>query len=148
MTFTVSTADNDMAHKQGDLVAVSMGVTKIWKGDIVLAKVGDGYAYSLYATGAQYDTFLGIAAETIDNSAGSAGDLSIRVYRKGVFPFIVASGVQTMVGDLMYGDASTNGTPRTVAATAGHSPLIGPVVEYESTTKVWVDIQPGTPAAN
>ena len=84
MTFAVSTANREPNMSAGDMVPLSMGITKIWKGDIVLCKA-DGYAYSAYATGATGDKFMGVAAETVDNTGGSAGDETINVYTTGVF---------------------------------------------------------------
>ena len=61
------------------------------------AAVGDnasGYARPLVAA----DPFRGFAIETADNSAGSAGDINVRVIRKGQIKLAVASVAITDVG--------------------------------------------------
>ena len=63
---------------------------------LVLASVCDG----INATDASGETFAGVAYETVDNSAGSAGDLEIRVETTGTFVFVDGggNGAQTDVG--------------------------------------------------
>jgi hypothetical protein len=58
------------------LVAYPIAAVKIPKGALVNINAA-GYATN--ATDASGETFAGVAYETVDNSAGSAGDLSIRV---------------------------------------------------------------------
>ncbi len=74
-----------------------MAAVKIPKGALVNIN-SSGYATN--ATDAASETFAGVAYETVDNSAGNAGDLSIRVQTTGTFVFVDGggNGAQTDVG--------------------------------------------------
>ena len=90
-------------YREGVLNAFLIGAsTLIEKGNPVYAKAATGYAFVPKASEnvAAGDTFLGISAETIDNSTGAAGALSVRVYSKGVHQVPnTGSIVQASVGD-------------------------------------------------
>ncbi len=74
-----------------------MAAVKIPKGALVNINAA-GYATN--ATDTASETFAGVAYETVDNSAGSAGALSIRVQTTGTFVFADggANGAQTDTG--------------------------------------------------
>lgn len=84
-------------RKDGELIAYKMAAVKIPKGALVNISA-DGYATN--ATDTAGETFAGVAYETVDNSGGSAGDLSIRVETTGTFVFVDGggNGAQTDVG--------------------------------------------------
>jgi len=90
-------------YREGVLNAFLIEAAKlIEKGNPVYTKAATGYAFQPSSTDnvAAGDTFLGIAAETIDNTAGAAGALSVRVYSKGVHQVPnTGSIVQASVGD-------------------------------------------------
>lgn len=152
MTFTASTADRDPQYQEGVIKAYKMAAVKVYKGDIVIVLAGDGYARSMVAaaSGATGDMFVGVAMETVDNSGGSAGDLKVRVWKRGEFQFdIAATASQTAVGDLVFSDGGSNGTPTTVIGSAsGHDCLVGSITELVSGTKVRVWITPDKLAAS
>jgi hypothetical protein len=61
--------------------------------------------------------FAGVAAETIDNSAGSPGDKSIRVSTTGDFTFKTTGLAQTNMGDLAYADLGNTDAGQRVLTT-------------------------------
>ena len=94
---TATTTAREAKRKDGQLIAYPMAAVKIPKGALVNIN-SSGYATS--ATDAASETLAGVAYETVDNSAGSAGDLSIRVETTGTFVFADGggNGAQTDVG--------------------------------------------------
>ncbi len=94
---TATTTAREAKRKDGQLVAYPMAAVKIPKGALVNI---NSAGYATNATDASGETFAGVAFETVDNSAGSAGDKSIRVHTTGTFEFIDggANGAQTDVG--------------------------------------------------
>lgn len=144
MGFGASTAARDANYQVGDMYAVKMGIGTIYKGDIVVIKAADGYAYSQYATGATGDSFVGVAAETI--TATVAGATRIRVYTEGVFEFTWASAAQTNVGDLAYSQPGASGSPTVVGGADTHSTLIGKVLDWPAANTVKVKICPASSA--
>lgn len=112
--------------------------TKILQGTIV-CRNGSGYAVPGSDTAALVT--LGVAAEEIDNTAGSAGDLSVQVLRKRAFllnndatnPVTIAS-----VGTAAVAVIKDNDTV-CVAAGATNDIPVGRPIEVTS-TGVWVEI--------
>ena len=95
-----------------------------------------GYAIAGADTADCY--FIGVADETVDNSAGSAGDESIRVHREGTFVFAASGMAQANVGDTVYiVDDQTVG----LAATTSNDVQCGTIVEVISATSVRIDIK-------
>ena len=94
-------SDNFEAKRQdGEMIDVKLLASEtIYKGALVVDK-GTGYA-SAGAYGSGY-VFLGVAVEKGDNSSGSDGDVSIRVYKTGVFQIPKGTAVQTDLGQAMY----------------------------------------------
>ncbi len=71
----------------------------IYKGALV--GHSGGYARPLVAG----DTFLGIAYEECDNSSGSAGDKSLRVFTIGDFEHALSGAAITNIDDPVYASA-------------------------------------------
>lgn len=140
MAFAASTVARDPNYQVGDLMSFPMGTTTIYKGDLVVIKASDGYAYSVYETGAEGDSFVGVAAETIV-SAGD-GEERIRCHQEGIFDFATAADLgQVSVGTMVCSDPATN--PSSVADEAGASAPyvhVGKVVDYLSASSVRVKI--------
>ncbi len=109
--------------------------TKIYQGTLVFL-TASGYADDDTATGV--NGFLGIAKEYVDNSSGSAGDLSVEVYTEGDFE-LVGGGTYTQanVGDIVY--AEDNYTIGVAISSA--SVPIGKVSRFVSGTKLIVEIE-------
>jgi hypothetical protein len=82
--------------------------------------------------------FAGIAYEEADNSSGSAGDKSARVYTQGDFELTVSAAVIGDIGRPVY--ASDDGTFTLSPANAGY---IGSAVSFETAGKLYVRIEPG-----
>ncbi|MHB9035101.1 MAG: hypothetical protein ACYC64_00440 [Armatimonadota bacterium] len=94
---TATTTAREAKRKDGEVIAYPMAAVKIPKGALVNINAA-GYATN--STDAFGETFAGVAYETVDNSAGSVGDLSIRVETIGTFVFVDGggNGAQTDVG--------------------------------------------------
>jgi len=94
---TATTTAREARRKDGQIIAYPMAAVKIPKGALVNINTS-GYATN--STDAASETFAGVAYETVDNSAGNAGDLSIRVETTGTFVFVDGggNGAQTDVG--------------------------------------------------
>ena len=109
----------DTERKDGEIVSYPVkGGEVIYKGALVVDK-GTGYA-SPGADGSGY-VFLGVAVEKADNSGGSDGDVSVRVYKTGTFKYSKASAAQTDIGQPMYiHDDQTVGTSSTNSILAGY----------------------------
>jgi hypothetical protein len=94
---TATTTAREAKRKDGQLISYPMAAVKVPKGALVNIN-SSGYATN--ATDAASETFAGVAYETVDNSAGNAGDLSIRVEATGTFIFVDGggNGAQTDIG--------------------------------------------------
>lgn len=113
-------SDNFEAKRQdGEMIDVPvLADAVIYKGAIVV-DVGTGYASA--GTNAGSYTFLGIAVEKADNDGGSDGDISVRVYKTGVFQIPKPTAVQTDLGVAMYiRDDNTVDTASTNSILAGY----------------------------
>lgn len=109
------------------------GSTTIYEGSLVFV-TASGYADDDTGTGA--NRFGGIAITKVDNSSGSAGDLKVELWRTGVFLLTGTGFAQTSVGRDAF--ASDNYTVTGAPAAAGVR--IGKIVEYVSSTQVYVAI--------
>jgi hypothetical protein len=94
---TATTNARESKRKDGELICYKMAAVKIPKGALVNI-TATGFATS--STDSPSETFAGVAYETVDNSAGSAGDKEIRVETTGTFVFVDGggNGGQTDVG--------------------------------------------------
>jgi hypothetical protein len=94
---TATTTAREAKRKDGEIIAYPMAAVKIPKGALVNI---DATGFATNATDASGETFAGVAYETVDNSGGSAGDLSIRVETTGTFAFVDGggNGAQTDIG--------------------------------------------------
>lgn len=118
-------------RQNGEVVSVKLAVVKVFKGAILTFNSA-GYA----DVGDASEALAGIAIETVDNSAGSAGALSVRVFRTGVVELGCGSTTQASVGKEAFVTDDA-----TVHFTAGVGLIpIGVVVGLTSATKVRVDL--------
>lgn len=94
---TATTTAREAKRKDGEVISYPMAAVKVPKGALVNINAA-GFATN--ATDAAGETFAGVAYETVDNSAGSAGDLEIRVQSTGTFVLVDGggNGAQTDVG--------------------------------------------------
>ena len=130
---TALTAPLEVPWKLPDLQAFPVAATTtIYKGSKVCLNTAGFAVAGADTAGYKY---IGEAYETVDNSAGAAGDRSIRVHRTGIFKMTASSITQAMVGKLMYlvdsGTVDDNST---------NFIIVGTLVQYESATVGYVDI--------
>jgi hypothetical protein len=126
-------ADRDTKYSEGVEISVPVKAsTKIYAGSGVVAEATGGFAVEAVNT-ANYKT-LGVAQEQVDNSSGADAAKSIRVRRKGCFPFAI-TGTQADIGKTVYW---TDGG--SVTTTVGNGVVAGKIAWVESTSIVWVDI--------
>jgi hypothetical protein len=94
---TATTTAREAKRKDGEVISYPIAAVKIPKGALVNINAA-GFATN--ATDASGETFAGVAYETVDNSAGSAGDTEIRVQSTGTFVLVDGggNGAQTDVG--------------------------------------------------
>lgn len=132
---TALAAARNTARMEGHVISRPAGVDVIYKGSLV-GIPSDGYAEALVLNTAK--RFGGVALETVDNSAGSNGDLEVPCHVSGVFKFAATSITQAMVGQKMYAvdDQTFDDQPDEEAI------FVGILVRYESATEGWIDITP------
>jgi hypothetical protein len=130
-------------NPDGAIISLKIGAVKIYKGCLVEIDA-TGWATTVMAASVP---FAGVAAETVDNSAGAAGAKDIRVYTEGVHNFNIVSGdsiTQAHVGKEVYwNDNSTGGVPTSVtlsSSTSAVGPKVGRITKVISATEVEVRI--------
>ena len=130
---TALAADKLVDRKEGELVAHEVAVDVIYLGAIVKINAA-GYLAPMAAEAG--GAFAGMAAENVDNSAGSAGDLEGRVHKKGIFQMVSSGLSQSDVGSAVY--ASDD---QTVSTTQGSNEmLVGYIQKVVSATEALVRI--------
>lgn len=128
-----ATAPRNARKKDGKLVGYKMGVTKINKG-IGVSLRADGYAYPA-RSGTATDKFIGVSYETVDNSAGAAGDKTILIEKEGAFVFNKATAVQAdLVTDWYFSDDNT------LTATSTNNQFAGNATELVSGSELRIRI--------
>jgi hypothetical protein len=129
------TADRNTPMKDAELVPVPMAATKIFAGSLVVANAS---GYAAKGSVATTLTYLGRAEESMDNSAGNAGDKTILVRRNKAFKW-KNSGADP-VTQASLGKTCYIVDDETVASTNGantRSPA-GKVIQLDS-DGVWVE---------
>lgn len=129
------TANQIVKKQDGDIRSYPVAAVHIYEGTLVYLTAA-GYATDVTATGV--NGFVGIAREEVDNSAGSAGDLTVEVWAEGDFELTVTSGAQAEVGSVVYGDDNY----ACVFSIGSTSVPIGRMVRHVSSTKAIVSITP------
>ena len=133
---TALSTDFEAKRQDGEIIEFPVKAsTTIYKGALVTVDTSTGYVVP--ASDAANRIFVGVAVEKADNSSGSSGDKTVRVFRTGTFQFNCSSADQTWVGKKVY--ASDDNTVA-LAATTTNDVFVGVVVSYESSTKVKVAI--------
>lgn len=132
----ITTARRDTDRQDGEVYPFQMGAEKIPEGALVMVNAA---GYAVNATDTAGGVCVGVAEETVDNSAGNAGDKKIKVRRTGVFTFAY-DGTATIadVNTLVY--VSDNATVD-LAGDETNDVLVGRIVEFVSAGKVRVDIR-------
>lgn len=123
----------DVPQKPCNEVKIKMAAVKIWRGAAVAVLIGTGYATPLVPA-TDGHRFKGVALETLDNSAGSAGDKAITIARTGSFAFNMSGLVQADIGQKVWfsDDNTVTTTPGQVFA--------GVIETIDSAGLCWVRI--------
>ena len=134
---TALTQAFEPARKNGGYVLYNVGASQtIWKGSLVVTR-GDGYLYPLAtpSSGRASDTFVGIADESVNNSAGSAGAFSCHVWKTGSFLVALGSAAITDLGTEYYGADDA-----TVSTTSTNAVAVGTCTEYINASQIRIRI--------
>lgn len=100
----------------------------VFKGALVGVTTG-GYARPLSGG----DLFAGIAYEEVDNSGGSNGAKSVRIYTLGDFGHALGGATIANVGDAVYASADD-----TLTLTSSSNSYVGTIVDVPSSGQVIV----------
>lgn len=126
---TAAAADRDAGRKEGELVQGGIAAsTTIYKGTLV-GYDATGYLEPKDASG---NVFAGVAYEAGVGTA-SDGVTKIRVERKGIFEFVLATAAITHIGDELYAVDD-----QTVATTGDHK--VGRAAAFLNAGKIYIDI--------
>ncbi len=139
MAYGASAQAYDNKRSPGEMISCKMSNEKVYKGTL-MDVLASGYVAQIADTDGLI--FAGVSAETKDNSGGSAGDLNIDIYVKGIFTFKTTGADISWVGKLMYADlANPDAGQRVLATTGGTNPVVvGRCVEFVDSTHVRVMI--------
>lgn len=123
---------------EGAILEVPIAVDIVYKGGLVAINAA---GYGAPATDGAGETVLGIAIETVDNSGGSAGDLSVKVL-SGIVLLSYATAAD--VGQTSVGQIATVSDDQTVdiAANTTNDIPAGVIVKYVSSSAVDLYIPP------
>lgn len=127
------TAVRNDKRQTGDIYAVDLAAVAVFAGGLLTFNTS-GYAEPANASQA----VAGVAIESVDNSAGSAGDKTVRVYRNGIFSFDAAGLTQADTGKEVFVGANDN-TVVVGGTGAGRIP-VGRIVEVVSATEARVQL--------
>ena len=139
---TVLAADANRKHRGILRPSYSRGMDgaaqTIYKGALAM---NDATGYAVKGADTASCVFLGVAKEQkVISSAETDGTTKIRTYRDGIwrFAFGAANAVATSVGTVVY---ITDDNTVDVAGTTTNDIAVGKIVEVESASVVWVDIE-------
>jgi len=135
----VLSAPLDVPEKPGLENNLAMAAVKIYLGGAVGVVTGVGYATPLVIATSNMK-FQGVAMQTVDNSAGSVGDLRIRIKSKGVFGFKQTTLTVAHIGTAVYFVSGSD--DNTVAATG--SLCAGELKYIDAAGVAWVQIDMAT----
>src|SRR5512141_3043955 len=120
-------------EKPGLAVSYKLSAAKLYKGALVGVNASGYLAKMDHGTAGL--KFIGVANETIDNSAGAAGDKALNATKSGSFVFKAASGFTPTVADLgkeVYANSDWEVQISTVGLTNQYK--VGTIVAVESTS--------------
>lgn len=151
---TAKTSSTDAVRKDGIMISTPMIAAEIiYKGTPTFAKAaGDAFSNDgTTNTLALGDVFLGIAVETVDNSAGAAQAESVRTYLDGSFLLTFSDTItKANQGDDVYVNNVSDDSVVTITTdTLNPQVTIGKIAEFVSATTAYVKItNPLVKAAN
>ena len=120
-------------EKPGLVASYKLSNVKVYKGAL-LALNSSGFLIPM-AHGTASLKFPGVANETVDNSAGAAGDKSVNVTKSGSFVFKAASGfspAQADIGSEVYANTDWEVQVSTTGLTNQYK--VGRIVAIETTS--------------
>jgi hypothetical protein len=130
----VLTKNIDRKEKEGNLVeSPVVAADIIYQGALVKHNAAGFIAPCAAEIGA---VFAGVAYEKVDNSAGAAGDKSVRVEKNGSFLMTMVGLTQADVGSAVY--ATDDDLVSLVQA--ANQQLVGYIVQFVSATQARVRI--------
>lgn len=103
----------------------------VYKGGFI--GLNSGYARALTAA----DQCVGVAYEEADNSSGSDGDITGRVYTQGDFLHTLTGAAVTNIGDAVYASADD-----TLTFTSSGNSLVGICIDVPETNKIILRLNP------
>ncbi|MFZ4508376.1 MAG: hypothetical protein ACOYON_11845 [Fimbriimonas sp.] len=120
-------------EKPGLVVSYKLSNVKLYKGALVGLNASGFLVSMAHGTGSL--KFVGVANETVDNSAGSAGDRSLNITKVGAFLMKAISGytpAQADIGKEVY--ANTDWEVQIATAGLTNQYKIGTIVALETTS--------------
>lgn len=108
------------------------GAAHIYKGGFVGLDT-NGYARALVAG----DQAVGVAYEEKDNTSGSDGDASVRVFTQGDFSHALTGAALSNIGDAVYASSDD-----TLTFTATSNSLVGICMDSPATNEIILRIEP------
>lgn len=126
------------AQNQGGLRSgLVIDNTHFYEGTLCFYVPASGHITNVISTTVNW--FAGIVRREVDNTltGHTAGGKAIEYYTRGCFLLPIVGATQAVVGDKAY--AVDN---YVVSVTSTNQPPIGKIVGFESSTAVWVEIDP------
>jgi hypothetical protein len=120
-------------ERPGLVVSYKLSNVKVYKGALVGVN-SSGYLVPM-AHGTASLKFVGVTNETVDNSAGSAGDKSVNVTKTGSFVMKAVTGYSPAIADLgkeVYANSDFEVQIATTGLTNQYK--VGTIVAVESTS--------------
>lgn len=129
---TATTVSIDTPRRDGHVVDFGVAATtKVPKG--VLTQLASGYLTSMTLGTSLVPA--GVSYEEADNSEGGNGAIRCRVYRVGIFEFIMAGAAITDIGLPVYATDNQTVTKTSTGATA-----VGKIAAVENANMAFIDI--------
>lgn len=130
-----ATAARDDKQSQGDVVSFALSNVKVFAGTLIAVNTS---GYAVKGADTANFVFAGVAADTVDNSGGSAGDKKIDCYTEGTFEVgFSGTATQATVGATAY---LVDDSTVAAAATTTNDVAVGKVVEFIDASTVRVKI--------
>lgn len=132
-----ATAARADSREDGVIKSYKMSAAKVYKGTLVAV---NSSGYLVRISDAASLIYVGVALETVDNSGGSAGDKTCRVYKRGEFEFAYTGADATIakVGQVVY--AQTDQEVDEDATLTTNDYQVGVITEFVTAAKVRVRI--------
>lgn len=131
-----ATASRDDKQSAGDVVSYALSNVKVFAGTMAAINTA-GHAVKAAATASF--VFAGFAADTVDNSTGTAGAARLDCYTEGTFEIGIAAAAQADVGKDVY--VVDDSTVKLFDGGAGAVNIrVGRIVEVVNATTVRVKI--------